>query len=59
MKTVVVWVLSFTVLGVNPEHGSLAKYETKESCEQMLEQYKKDYKEKKKNIVGSCKLVLK
>ena len=59
MKTIFVWVLSFTVLGANPEYREFAKYTTKQECEEALIQFKKEYQEKKKNIAGSCKLVMK
>jgi hypothetical protein len=59
MNTAIVWVLSFTVLGVTPEHKSFAKYKTKQECDQALEQTKLEYKAKKKHIAGSCTLTMK
>ena len=59
MSTVVVWVLSFTVLGPVPEYKTFAKYKTKQGCEQALEQFKAEYKTNKKSIAGSCTLTVK
>jgi len=59
MNTTIVWMLSFTVLGAVPEHGSFAKYKSKQECEQALEQTKEQYRLKKKPIVGSCVMVVK
>ena len=59
MNTAFVWVLTFTILGVNPEHKSFAKYTTKQECERALEETKAEYKAKKKNISGTCIMSLK
>ena len=59
MKTVFVWVLSFTILGATPEHKEFAKYPTKEECEKTLAETKAQYQEKKQKIAGSCKLIMK
>jgi hypothetical protein len=59
MSTTFIWVLSFTVLGPVPEYKTFAKYQTKQECEQALEQSKAEYKTKKKVIVGSCTLTMK
>jgi hypothetical protein len=59
MNTTFVWVLSFTVLGANPEHKTFSKYQTKQECQQVLEQVKLEYKAKKKHIAGSCTLTMK
>lgn len=49
-----VWVLSITVLGSNPEHIRMAKYETKQECQQNLIARRKEYEAKGKEIVGHC-----
>ena len=54
-----VWVLTFTVLGNPPEHHESSKYQNKSECFQALESIRQDYKEKKKQISGTCSLVLK
>lgn len=54
-----VWVLAITVLGANPEHHYFAKYQSKQECYEALKAAREDYKAKKKNISGSCHLVLK
>ena len=59
MKTAFVWVLSFTILGATPEHKEFAKYSSKEECERALVETKAEYREKKKQIAGSCKVVMK
>ena len=59
MKTAFVWVLSFTILGATPEHKEFAKYSSKEECERALVETKAEYKAKKKQIVGSCRVVMK
>lgn len=53
-----VWVLTFTVLGAQPEHRSFAKYKSEEECLQALQSTREEYKSKNKKIAGSCKLVL-
>lgn len=50
----VVWVLTFTVLGANPEHKTYDKYRTKEECQQDFIKYKEEYKKDNKQIVGVC-----
>jgi hypothetical protein len=59
MNTTIVWVLAFTVVGVNPEHKTFPKYSNKQECEQALVQIKVEYKAKKQNIAGSCTPILK
>ena len=54
-----VWVLTFTVLGSNPEHQSFDKYKTKQECIQALNSFKEQKKNEGKKIVGECKLTLK
>ena len=49
-----IWVLSFSVLGAVPEHGTVAKFKTKQECQQALEQKKQEYKTNHKIVVGSC-----
>ena len=51
--------LSFTILGATPEHKEFAKYSSKEECERALVETKVEYREKKKQIAGSCKVVMK
>ena len=54
-----VWVLTITVLGTNPEHHYFPKYQSQAECLQALEMSREEYKSKKKQIAGTCKLVLK
>lgn len=49
-----IWVLSFSVLGPTPESGELAKYKTKQECQEALNQKREEYKPKHKKVVGSC-----
>lgn len=56
---VYVWVLTYTVLGSNPEHRSFDKYQTREECVQALAGIRQQKKEEGKKIAGECKLVLK
>jgi len=49
-----VWVLTFGILGPIPESGTIAKFKTKQECQQALEQKRQEYKEKNKKLVGSC-----
>ena len=53
-----VWVLYFTILGVVPEHGEIAKYPDKLSCEEALKLKKQEAAQSKKSLVGSCRLRL-
>jgi len=49
-----VWILSFTVLGSNPDHGRIAKFETKQQCLQALQAKKEEERLKGKEVVGKC-----
>lgn len=49
-----VWILSLTVLGSNPDHVKIAKYETKRECQQALILKIQEYKMRNKEIVGHC-----
>lgn len=49
-----VWVLTFSVLGSTPENGELAKFNTKQECQEALKQKREEYKDKNKKIAGSC-----
>lgn len=63
MTTSFVWVVSFSVLGTVPEHGTFGTFGTKAECLQALEQKKQQMQQQKKDIVGTCyytnKLVIK
>lgn len=54
-----VWVLSYTVLGSNPEHHTIGKFQTRPECEQTLKLMKEEMKQKNKKIAGSCHQTLK
>lgn len=49
-----VWVLSFTVLGNNPQHGQIAKFETKAACQTALEQKRTEFRDQNRELVGTC-----
>lgn len=49
-----IWILSITVLGINPEHVRIAKFETKQECHLALANKRKEYEAKGKDIVGHC-----
>lgn len=49
-----IWILSITVLGSNPEHLKIAKFETKQDCQIALLAKRKEYEAKRKEIVGQC-----
>lgn len=53
-----IWVLSFTVIGIAPEHHTITKYQDKQECIKALESIKQEHLAKKKQVVGSCKLTL-
>jgi hypothetical protein len=59
MNSAVVWVLSFTIIGTTPIHGSIGKFKSKAECEQALEQRKQAAKNEKKQLAGSCSAVSK
>jgi hypothetical protein len=54
-----VWVLTFTVLGVEAQHHTFSKYASKAECEQALQSMKQQKAQQKQQIAGSCKLVAK
>lgn len=49
-----VWVATFTVLGSVPEHVTFGKFSTRFECEQALEQRRAEYRQRNKEIVGTC-----
>jgi hypothetical protein len=59
MNTALIWVLSITVLGPVPEHKTFAKYQTKQECEQALEQSKAEYVAQKKKVSATCTVTMK
>jgi hypothetical protein len=54
MNRTLIWVLSFSVLGSAPEYGEMAKYKTREECEQARVQKREEYQAKNKRIVATC-----
>ena len=51
-----VWVLSFSILGSKPEHGQIAKFETKQECIRALDQKKQEAMSRGRELVGRCYL---
>lgn len=49
-----VWVVSFSVLGSVPEHGTFGAFLTKPECEQALFQKRLQMQQQNKSIVGTC-----
>lgn len=49
-----VWVLSFSILGSKPEHGQIAKFETKQECLRALDQKTQDAIRQGRELVGRC-----
>lgn len=49
-----VWILSFSILGSQPEHGQQAKYETRQACEQALADIQKRELQRGREVVGRC-----
>jgi hypothetical protein len=47
-------VLTFRVLGHEPEFGESPKFNTKKECIKALEQKLQELKSKNKTVVGSC-----
>lgn len=54
-----VWVLTYTILGTNPEYGSISKYLTQTECQQSLEAFKQDRQNRGQQVVAVCRRVLK
>ena len=54
-----VWVLTYTILGTTPEHGTISKYQTQAECQQSLEAFKQDRQSRGQRVVGTCRQVLK
>ena len=54
-----VWVLTYTVLGAEPEHNTIAKYSTQPECQQSLDALREERRSRGQHIVGSCRQVLK
>ena len=56
MNRMLIWVLSFSVLGPVPEYGEQAKYKTREECEQARVQKREEFRAQNKQIVATCNL---
>ena len=54
-----VWVLSYTILGSNPEHVTISKYQTQSECQQYLDTVKQERQARGQRVVGTCQYVLK
>ena len=54
MKSALIWVLTWSVLGPVPESGEWAKYSSRQECEAALQQKREEYQAQKKRIVASC-----
>lgn len=46
--------LSFSILGSNPEHGHVAKFESKQECYQALKSKVEQEQQKGRLIVATC-----
>lgn len=49
-----VWIATFTVLGSTPEHGTVGGFATKYECQRSLEQRRLEYRNRGKELVGTC-----
>jgi hypothetical protein len=49
-----VWILSFSILGSQPEHGQQAKFETKLACQQALANMIQTQSQLGREVVGRC-----
>ena len=54
-----VWVLTYTVLGANPEHGTISKYSTPVECQASLAALMDERRARGQQVVGTCRQVLK
>ena len=48
------WVVTFSVLGSFPEHGTFGQFNTRIECEQALATRKQDMARQGKEVVGTC-----
>jgi hypothetical protein len=49
-----IWVLTFTILGSNPEHGQIAKFETKQECQIALQNKINQERLKGRETAATC-----
>jgi len=49
-----VWVATFTILGSRPEHGTFGQFETRQECFRALEQRRLEFRQRNKELVGTC-----
>ena len=54
-----VWVLTYTILGSQPQHGTISKYSTQNECEASLAAMKSEQRARGLQLVGTCRQVLK
>lgn len=51
-----IWVLSFSVLGSQREHGEQARYESRAACQQALAEISLREAQRGREVVGTCYL---
>ena len=56
MNRMLIWVLSFSVLGPVPESGEQAKFKTQAECEQARAKKREEFRSQNKRIVATCNL---
>ena len=54
-----VWVLSYTILGANAQHGTISKYSTQAECQASLTAMREERRARGQQVVGTCTQVLK
>lgn len=54
-----IWVLTFTILGINPQNGQEARFKTKQDCLNALALKKQEAIQQGKEIIGTCYLIKK
>ena len=59
MNRMLIWVLSFSVLGPVPESGEQAKFKTQEECRAAVVQKREELRAQDKQIVATCNLSIK
>ena len=49
-----IWVLTFSILGSQPEHGQQAKFDSLSACQQALTELRQREAVRGRELVGTC-----
>lgn len=54
MNHAMIWILTFSVLGPEPQYQEIPKFTSRKECMDALQQKREEYRAQKLRIVGTC-----